>query len=500
MKINGEFKNNKTQSIIDKHNWSVAEREKISSKEVKEHDDNRVSHLSNCLVTVSPIQEKEPFQLFGSLRKSIVANKISIYEALTNPSVIGDVKKGRLIAEAFVSDEVLSRALIEQGSSTLPCTISQLDGTINDITDILPLGNSVDRSTKNANQSGEKTLDMIGKSLNVLSEELSKSRPAKKATEAAIRTIQSAIYNLSANSEYQIETLIENLKSDVNSFRFEMENTIQKLNFYKNVESINLLDYGNTCNYDESFLSWYAKGGFNSMEQMTLVQVLKALHEKENNPKLQKLIENKSHRSTRETGDITDGSIEFNTVYGDTSLSDEENLSGRSLEMRIGMATAEEDYKVRFNKYRELFRVSFSITDLVRLMRGTGEQFVSARITRFANQSVPYVKLQKFVKDEVNINHKDTKENNQTYSIFADLKEIFESGSIKKADKEKGIMLINQLNDAVVKQHQKQMDKVKVDQTSVSNIFEDKLRTELEETLKTLPAPVAKKALLLLKK
>ncbi len=500
MKINGEFKNRTTQSIIDKHNWSVDERAKINSKEIKVHEDNRVSHLSNCLVTISPVQEKEPFQLFGSLRKSIVANKISIYEALTNPHVIGDVKKGRLIAEALVSDEVLSRALIEQGSGTLPCTISQLDGTINDITEVLPLGNSVDRNTKNAKESGEKTIKMIADSLQILSQELSKARPAKKVTESAIRTIQSAIYNLSANSEYQIETLIDNLKSDINSFRFEMENTIQKLNFYKNVQNINLLDYENAYNYDESFLAWYAKGGFNSMEQMTLVQVLEALYKKENNPQLKKLIDNKSQRSTRETGDITDGSIEFNTVYGDTSLSDEENLSGRSLEMRLGMATAEEDYKVRFSKYRELFRVSFSISDLVRLMRGTGDQFVCGRINRFANQSVPYVKLQKFINDEININHKDTKENNQAYALFSEIKNIFESASIKKADKEKALDLIQRLSDTVHKQHHKQMEKVQNDQHSVSSIFENRLKIELEETLKNLPAPVAKKALLLLKK
>lgn len=500
MKINGEFNNRKTQAIVDKYNWEQDEIARISSDKIIENEDGTVSHLSNCVVTIKPVQEKTPFQLFGSLRKSIVANKISVYEAKVTRNMIGGVKKGRLIAEALISDEALSRALIEQGCGVLPCTISQLDGNVLDLSEVLPVGNSVERNSKFTAKNTQKSIDLIAEALEKLMEETNKARPSKKATQDAIRSLSAHIYNLSANSEYNIETLIENLKSDSNSFRFEMESTIEKLNFYRNVEEIKMLDYTENYQYDESYLYWYAKGRFNSMERMTLGEVLTFLYKQTNNPKVQKMIDKNSETSSRETGDITDGSIEFSTVYGDTSFADEENLSGRSLEMRIGLATAEESYKIRYSKYRELFRISFSSSDLVRLMRGTGDQFVNATITRFAKCSVPFVKLQKFVQEEINLNHKNAPAKQDVEKLFKELKNLFEDTKMKKADKDKARDIITQLSKKVQQQANEQFTQGQEDQERVATLFEERLKKDIEAAMSSLPAPVAKKALLMLNK
>lgn len=497
MKIKGEF-DRKTQSIVDKNNWQFDQIAQIESSDIIKHDDGTVSHLSNCLVSISPVQEKTPFYLFGSVNKSIIANKISIHEAVVNPSVVGDVKKGKLIAEALISDEVLSLALIQQGSETFPCTLSNLGGNVIDINDVIPLDNSVKRSENDTTKTLAKHLGYFEEKMDILKEELTKQKPSKKVTESAIRSMDSHLYNIFNNRDFSSKNLISNLKNDVNSFYFEMDSTISKLDFYRNVESIKLLDYDSPYNHDESYLYWLAKGGFNSLEKMTLNNIFKNIHEKTGNEEALKSIT--GEESKRATGDLMDGCIEFNTIFGDTQLTDEFNASGQSLEMRIGMATVSESYRVRFEKYRELFRISFSISDLVRLVRGTGEQVINARIVRYANCQVPFVKLQKFLQEDLAIDHEQKTDMSSNSAMINELSVLFGSKSMKKADKEKAIQIMEALRENVIKQSQKEIEKTGIEQSQIANFFEDKLKKELEVRLKGLPPTVAKKALLLLKR
>lgn len=498
-KIKGNF-NKAQQALIDKHNWIIDSERAISSSKVQERGDY-VTHLSNCLVSITPVKHEEPIQLFGLKHKVLTSNKISVYETLVHKENKADIKKGNLLLEVIISDEELAQALMDDGSRPRVATISHVEGQPIDISNVLPMQNSVSQMQDKLENNVRQSAIYFEESLDKLKDELQKTRPSKKALESIIVGLSSHSHNIKDSATYNISVLAEHLTKDINTIDFELMTTAQKLMFYKNSENLNLLDYKGIEKNDPFPIS-FIKGHFDERERRDYVSLLTHVNQQLKNDDIEKTIKKykPSEGMKPEKGEITDATITFKQTYGQVELAHINNIAEKAFYMTISNAKIYNRSRYSIGEGKEFIRIYFDTNDLIRLMRGSEHSSVQGTILRYAGQSVPTVKLQDYVEDKINLKD-DFKGNNLALlAVTKQIVDILKAGSFKKSTKDELLALIQtaeKVNDKTAKDIIKQGFET---QSKVVDLFQNEMEQRISKTLQGLPNHVVKESLKLLKK
>lgn len=498
MKIKGNF-NDYQQTLIDKHNWIIDSKKSIETSKVKDLGDY-VSHLSNCLVSITPIKNKEPIQLFGLKHKVLTCNKISIYETLIHKQNKSDIKKGNLLLEVIVSDEELAHALMGDSQPRV-ATITQIENHKLDISNVQSMENSVSLLQKQLVNDVNKAARFFEEALFNLKNELEKGRPSKKALESIIVGLQSHSHNMKANASYSVSELAENLVKDVNSINFELLTTAQKLMFYENSETIDLL--GNLEKTQlENFPISYIKGHFNGKERTDYVELMKVVNKTLKSDYIDNIIQNYKPTDSlkAERGELTDASISFKESWGQIKLAHTNNISDKAFFMTISNAKIYNRARNSIGEGKEFLRIYFDTNDLIRLVRGSENSFVQGTIYRYAGQSVPTVKLQEYVEDKINLKQDFSANNLNLLAVTKQIVDILKEGSFKKATKEQLFDLIKTAEKINKKTAEDIIEQGFDSQEKVVDVFQNKLEEQISTTLKGIPNHIIKDTLKIVKK
>lgn len=494
IKINATGLARHEQRIVDTNNWAFDQTKKISSLDVQEND-GYLSHLSNCVVSVVPVQSDEAVFLFGQKNRTLTFNRVNISEALVNKNDSSDIKKGRTLVEYYVTDQDLSLALINQGGNASTITMSNIEGFELDLEDIRPIINSVNLGDDDLKGGIQKQGQLIKTTLAGINAELDKAKPSKKNVKPLTRTLKSAIYNLVSNAEYSTKTLSENLTVDVNNLDFEIKTTINRLSHYQSSLTVNLLENKEADYIPDSYLKWVIEGRFNELDKQSFYSLLERLNEKRPNEKLQSMIKdykdnNKFKR--RELRDATDCVLSFNTVMGRGQLAHESNSSDKTVEMRLSTASVAIDHKVRIHSNNEFLRIAFSPNDLLMLIRSDKDSFILGTMTRYANESVELVKLQTYIEEKINAEANFSGINNNLYGLAEAIEVILEA-PMKKAEKLKAREIIVAITEELTNVMKETEDVGSKVQEEIIDIFKNKLQQKVSVSMKSLPDSYSKK-------
>ena len=99
-KINVDKDSNEVSPVVEINNWAFDEVKKINSLDVNDKD-GYLSHLSNCIITINPVQFEKPTTLYSAVQKTLTANKILVREALVNKHDRKDIKAGKVLCEVL---------------------------------------------------------------------------------------------------------------------------------------------------------------------------------------------------------------------------------------------------------------------------------------------------------------------------------------------------------------------------------------------------------------
>lgn len=496
IRINGTSKNRKEQSIIDSNNFVFDESKKINSKEVIS-ENGHLKHLSNCLITLTPIISEEPFQLFGSKTKSLVANKLVITEALYNEKDHNDIKAGNTILEMLISDETLSKSILQSNSEDTNVTYSNIGGVNVDISDIEKLTNSIDDSEEDLEKDLFKLKGFFIEAKATLYLELDKARPSKKAIESVLISLSSSVGNLKENAEHSVSSLSNNLSKDINSVKMEIFSTIEKLNFYNKAESLKL-EY--IDDFSESLLYWIANGGFKGLDLTTYIQVLKQIKNPNENLRDQiDDLETKRDKQKKGEFNIAHGSFAIMQIRGDIPLCNEVGNRGEIIELRFSNGYVRQGYKTRVMSDNEFLRVSISLNDILYLLRGTkNTDFVLGTIGRYARQSVPLVRIKELEEVKV-IQDNNFKTSDSHIKVQLNKVKTMLTGSLKKSERLAAKEELEILEAMFHKLKEELSVKGIKAQHELTEQFKTKLETSLKNEFATLPNNLLQKSLTILK-
>lgn len=494
-KINGSFNGN-NKLVIDKNNWVYDHVKEITSKNIKD-DGVYLSHLSNCIINVVPLKLEEPTFLYGSKQKTIITNKITIKESLVNKNDPSDIKEGDVLAEFLISDESLSNALFYQGGNASPMTTISLENKKFPL-NIEAEENSVVRSEKENTERTNAHSLYIQEAIEKFRDGVKKGKPTKKLIKEVTMTLRSHSSNIKLDAEDNIECLVSNLKGDINSLKYEMFSTVQKLKLYDRAEMLQLENNSNDTD-DNNYLSWYVNGGFNKFEKQVLAEVLREINKKEQNLKIKDYVdklESDVHNSKRKFK-TQNASLSIQQISGNTLLSNGVNASNKTVEFRIGLAQKiNTGSKTLYTGGREFLRIAFSPEDLILLVRATNkEQFVFGTILHYAGQTVPFVKLQTFIEDKSNINYAFEADNKNLKTLVNKFIQKIEKESFKKEDKIEMEEILKAIEKALGESTEAIEDSALQARNNISKLLEEEVKESLKHQIKGLPEDISQKAL-----
>ena len=384
----------------------------------KVFDDGKyLSHLSNCILSIEPIQLDDPIYLFGSKSKVLTTNKVSIFKSNIDKSLICSVNnsvKGDLLAEFFISDEELSLALINHNSESFHTTITNLYGKNINTNSVLKTISSLEKRESELYSYSDDYRDQIRNSIAIVKTELLKKQVSKKKVKDACVRLNSCIDNIFSLGNYSLSVLESDLVKDINSFFFEFESTISKLMTYKN-NSILSLDNSSVDDDDDNYLVSYLNGLFNTKEKHVLSNVCKSIIpfiEKDKINGVENFITKLLNTKQREIAPLSNGTISMHTF-----LSNSRESSCKKIEMRLGVASINNscDY---LSTAKEFMRISFSINDLLLLLRSSKDSIVFGTIEQFAGQTIPFVKIKNTELDAFNEQKVSSSKNDMLHSKF----------------------------------------------------------------------------------
>ena len=497
-KINVDKDLNDISPVVEKNNWVFDEVKKINSLEVTEKD-GYLSHLSNCIITINPVQFEEPTTLYSAVQKTLTTNKILVREALVNKNDRKDIKAGKVLCEVLISDEELSRAFIEQGGDCVPISTITLNNKHYPILE-QDNNNSLERAKALAEEDVDKHSNYLLEALDNFEKELKKSKPSKKKVKTIATSMKAHSQNLKADIKDSIDVLVEDLNKDINSVKHEVMSTIQKLSFYKDAPVLTL-GYKEENN-ETDYLNWYVNGGFTKEEKQERYTIFKSISERSNNSKLRDYVQTLKNglESRNRNLKLENGALAINTLRSREVLSDGKNTSNRVIEMRLGLSQSFESHKVEHRLQREYMRIHFSSHDLMLLLRASkDEDFIFGTIKQFTGQTVPFIKLQNFVHEEKDIAAKFKGQTDKLEKLVLLLADKLENGTFKKADKENILSLMSTIENVLEETARSLLDSAAKSREEVADVFEDKLKTALQSKLESLPKDLSQKALTILR-
>lgn len=507
-KINKKY-GDERDTIVNKNNMIFDQIKKIKSKDITD-DGKHLMHLSNCAISVEPYQTEEPIYLFGSKQKSIMINKVSVYEALISKDQCKNISKGKPLLEFLISDEMLSTSLIDHNSKTYPISFINIDGNELNVKDIQKDKTSIESVQLELEEHFLCIKEDIESLIISLKEELKKNKVSKKKTNDILSSIQNCIFRLMNDSSYSMHELTDALGKDVNSVLFEINSTIDKLMHYKEPDVL-LLGDSQSINKD-SFLYAYTKGFFNEKEKSIFRDILKDLETHVSGELALKLKEMISSNDPnikplkRKADIINHGTISFMKVANTRELANSKNVSGFALEMRIGVAAqrSKNCFSNELTMLKEIMRISFSLNDLMLLVRAKKDSFVLGTISRYAGQSIPLVKIQESILEKENIfsekviNTIDDPTIELKKSVTS-LNSVLDTDKILKANKNDALSIIHKIEDNLDSIFDDLIGYTFNEQEKINKVFKTDLKDKIENNLKGLPLNVIDKSLIVLK-
>ena len=400
---------------------------------------------------------------------------------------------------SLISDEELSRAFIEQGGDCVPTTIITLNNKHYPILE-QENNNSLERAKALAEDDVDKHSNHLLEALDKIELELKKSKPSKKNVKAIVTSMKAHSKNLKSDIKDSIDVLIEDLNKDINSVKYEVMSTIQKLSFYKDAPVLSL---GHKKENNETdYLNWYVNGGFTKEEKQERYKIFKSISERSNNSKLKdyvQILKNGVEARNRNIK-LENGALAINTLRSREILSDGKNTSNRIIEMRLGLSQSFESHKIEHRFHREYIRIHFSSHDLMLLLRASNnDDFIFGTIKQFTGQTVPFIKLQNFTQEEKHIDTKFKGQTDKLEKLVLLLADKLENGTFKKTDKENILSLMSTIENVLEETAQSLLDSAVESRNEVSDLFEDKLKISLQSKLESLPKDLTQKVLTILR-
>ena len=461
--------------------------------------DSTISHLSNCLIKIEPMQLSKPTKLFGGKVKSIVLNKLSVYQAVVNKEDSEQYTAGNLLFETLLSDESLSYAVFESNSKISPCTYTKvLNDTLKPSEEGEKIKNSLERIESNVVRNDKEFQIRIESLLSLVENAVTKASVPKKDVESILRELNTITNNSVGNLSYSVERLIEELDKDISSIKVELSSTVEKLSRYYSDSNVLRLE-APSDNDEFNILRWILNGEFKTKERVILakmmesiissgnlddekLKVAKSLHQDFSNP----------HRIEHyEKAYEANGCLEISKISGEPNLFGTHSSRGRFIEMRFGSARMTSERGSNYlSKIHNICTLALTYEDLLVLLRGNANAtLVPCTMTRFAGVGVPFKtisvsKEEKFIDNAT----KDYKQaSSELIKIHNQIKDLLSNPIKKKADKENLEYLISTYIDEFNKNMKKLKGFHSKDCDDIIEHFKEKVEYSVTDLSKCLP-------------
>jgi len=498
-RINEKGNSIEDQKIINIHNNIEEQRRLLQSSEVTDNN-GKLSHISNCLITLTPITSDVPFQMFGSKTQSLSANKLLVREALYDQNDTKKITAGKVILEALISDEMLSAAMIGSDSDSVPITFINIGGQEIKNNEIEKNQSSLETAEDVMHKNFMDYTDAFKETTEELKLQLSKTRPSKPQMSRAMLSLQHTINHVTNEHSYNMEELEQALTRDTNSVKGELYSTIEKINFYKKSEQLRLTNEKNT-ELSSNILFWTANRSFAQFDKERYINILK--NSKDTPTDFIKLIANLTIEPKRGKFLVSNGSLSINTTYGGGELCQENNISGKNTEFRFSNGYKKEGLNNTYTCENEFLRLSISCNDILFLLRGTvSSDFIIGTITRHSRLFIPLVKINHRTENNKSKTfEKSPDHNGKVNHLFKQIEFMLSSDTItKKQDREKAIIKLNTLEHEFLQFIEKSKDFSLAEQKLLAEDFNQELANSLQKTFSTLPQHIIDKTIKLINK
>jgi hypothetical protein len=463
--------------------------------------ESSTSHLSNCLIKVSPMQLNDPTKLFGGKIKSLVINKISVHQAIVNKENPEEYTAGNVLFEALMSDESLSLAIFETNSKIAPCTFTNLMGdTLMSVNDGEQQKNSLERITESSTSTDDYFEKCINELIELVKSSTAKASVSKKVAEKINSDIDTLTHNSIFNLSYNVERLVEELDKDMGSIKVELSSTVNKIARY--YSDSNFLELPAPSKSEEfNILRWILNGEFKTSERIILAKLIEAIKSSNNNidKDILKSLDswysdftNENRIENYESSYESNGCLEISKVSGEPQLFGTYSSNGRFVEMRFASAQMRSRRgNNSLGKINTICHLALTYEDLLVLLRGNANaDFIPCTMTRFAGVQVPF-KTISVSKEEQFIDNakKDYKQaSSELINLKFKIKELLTNPPInKKSEKE----ALNNLVELYVTEFRANLLKLQgfhsKDCEEVVEHYKEKIQTSIIELSKSLP-------------
>jgi hypothetical protein len=463
--------------------------------------DSTISHLSNCLIKVEPMQLNDPTRLFGGKIKSLVINKISVHQAIVSKTNPDEYVAGNVLFEALMSDESLSFAIFETNSKIAPCTFTNaLGDSLMSANDGEKQKNSLERINESSNRGDDYFKECIENLLQLVESSTSKASVSKKVAEQINRDVDTLTHNSITNLSYNIERLVEELNKDMSSINVELSSTVNKISKY--YSDSKLLELEAPSKSEEfNIIRWILNGEFKTNERVILAKLINTIRRTNTNldkATVKKLDDwytdftNEGRIENYESSYEANGCVEISKISGEPQLFGAYSSKGNYVEMRFASAQMRSRRgNNSLGKINTICHLALTYEDLLVLLRGNANaNFIPCTMMRFAGVGVPF-KTISVSKEDVFIDnaHNDYKQaSSELVNIQLKIKELLINPPLtKKADKEE----LNRLITLYVTEFKANTLKLKEFHTKdcedVVEHYKEKLQTSIAEISNCLP-------------
>ena len=319
IKFNEVGKTNPNYNTVLMNN-KVYENKHSFISSLSSENEEEISHVSHCLVSIEPFNLPDATYLFGGKIKSVTTNKIIFSKALISKEDSSKYTRGDSILEVLISDESLTDTLLSMGGNPSPCTISSVLGNNKNYNHKNNNKNSFEKAYSELDENTEYTETKIEEIKETIELSLKKGTFSKKSTEKIKVGLESLSSKLSGDMSYSINSLEKNIIKDLTSVEIEIISTARKLMEIQKLGGQVFLENKTDVDADNYF-EWFLKGGFNNKEKETLIELYSSLLNSKNiNDKLRsrliELVKGWKSISRENPINLSDGTFEINHVYG----------------------------------------------------------------------------------------------------------------------------------------------------------------------------------------
>ena len=405
------IKMNKSPNILEEFKKANVSKELIQKQTTVENavqifeeyieDSNYFTHPSMMLAKIEPIALKKPTQLFGSRINSPIINKFTLRAALISKEDRTKYIPGNLVMEAYISEDALSKSLVNTNAESFPATMIKALGENVSETDFQPI--PVEEKNKNRfNESISNTYGYVKENIEKIKEVLNEKgkKLSKKEAQQILKTLNIQIGNFYSNTNYHIEESVTDYQKDISSVLTEADNMIKRLSFYSGMsKEQDLIEDKTKQNNPNNPLRVVANGIYTNEERKEIYEKVKPFNLEEvkgnrdsfkyfnnfvesyKNPHILKTKYHEANLSFRFSKITSNVLLPFSTVKDNSNNYMKIEFSSGYIE--------DQNEDSRIYSGANLCRMLFSTSDFLMLIRGNKEtDYVPCSMSSFCSNAI----------------------------------------------------------------------------------------------------------------